>query len=103
MGERARGVEHDKAEAVKHLVGMERGRNNIWGNAPPLGNGGMAMASTAAERSNARAYAREEKEWGTRRPCQVLHNGVGRRARYVKARRALRSRMEDTSGTRGSR
>jgi hypothetical protein len=63
MGGRARGAEHDMAEAVMHLVGAEVEHSSGWGNALPLGNGGMAMATAAAARTRARAYAREE-EWG---------------------------------------
>jgi hypothetical protein len=38
MGGHARGVKHDTAEAVMHLVGMEVEHNSGWGNALPLGN-----------------------------------------------------------------
>jgi hypothetical protein len=55
-------VEHDTAEAVMHLVGVEVEHSSGWGNALPLGNGGIAMATAAAARRRARAYAREEEE-----------------------------------------
>jgi hypothetical protein len=45
-------------------LGVEVEHSSGWGNALPLGNGGIAMATVAAARRRAREYAREEEEWG---------------------------------------
>jgi hypothetical protein len=51
-------------EAVMHLVRTGVEHSSGWGSALPLGNGGLAMATVAVVWRRARAYVREEEEWG---------------------------------------
>jgi hypothetical protein len=66
------------------------------------GRAGGAGLPRGACPQQSRARDGVRSEWETRRLARVLHNGAGRRLGCVEARRVLHSRMEDTSGTRGS-